>query len=97
MKRKVNKKIQSRRQKYVLLENAVGWYGALATLSAYFMVSFGYASPRDMNYQLLNLSGAIGLGIICYFKRTYQPLFVNIVWSAIAILAIVNILFFLKS
>ncbi|MBP7832888.1 MAG: hypothetical protein KA035_03905 [Candidatus Levybacteria bacterium] len=78
------------------MANIIGWYGALATLSAYFLVSFEIVSPRDLQYQLLNLSGAIGLGTICYVRRTYQPLFVNIIWSLIAILALVNILVFVR-
>lgn len=71
--------------------NVLGWYGAIATLCAYFLVSFGIMGPKDLKYQILNLTGAIGLATICYFKRTYQPLFVNIIWAAIAVLAIINI------
>lgn len=73
--------------------NIIGWYGALATLSAYFLVSLGVVSGRDLSYQLLNLTGAIGLGIICYYKRTYQPLFVNIIWATIAAFALLSIAF----
>lgn len=73
--------------------NAVGWYGAAATLTAYFLISFGIVHGRDLSYQVLNLTGAIGLGTVCYFKSTYQPLFVNIIWATIAILAILNIVF----
>lgn len=72
--------------------NLLGWYGAVATLGAYFLVSFGLMGPKDLTYQLLNLTGALGLGTICYFKHTYQPLFVNIIWAGIAILAIINIM-----
>jgi len=72
--------------------NLLGWYGALATLAAYFLVSFEIMGPRDLTYQALNLTGAIGLACICFYKRTYQPLFVNIVWSTIAVFAILNIL-----
>lgn len=75
--------------------NIFGWYGAIATLSAYFLISFAILHPKDLSYQILNLSGAIGLGIVCYYKKTYQPLFVNIIWAGIAILAIVGIVFFL--
>jgi len=74
------------------LQNILGWYGALATLGAYFLISFGLVGPKDLKYQLLNLSGAIGLAIICFYKRTYQPLFVNIIWILIATLAIIYIL-----
>lgn len=72
--------------------NLVGWYGALATLAAYFLVSFEIVGPKDLQYQVLNLTGALGLATICYYKRTYQPLFVNIIWSLIALDALRNIL-----
>lgn len=80
-----------------LIENTVGWYGAIATLTAYLLISAGVLHGRDLSYQLLNLTGAIGLATICYFKKTYQPLFVNIIWSLIAIIAIVDILLFMSS
>lgn len=73
--------------------DAIGWLGAIASLAAYFSVSFGLLHPRDLSYQLLNLAGAVGLGTICYFRRTYQPFVVNLIWGVIAVLAIVNILF----
>ncbi|MBP9718948.1 MAG: hypothetical protein KBD46_00600 [Candidatus Levybacteria bacterium] len=72
-------------------ENTIGWLGAIATLTAYFLVSFEIVSPKDLRYQILNLAGAIGLGIICYFKKTYQPMTVNIIWGFIALLAIGSI------
>lgn len=72
--------------------NLIGWFGAIATLMAYFLVSFSLVSPKDLTYQLLNLVGAIGLGIICYYKKTYQPMTVNIIWGFIALLAITSII-----
>lgn len=89
-------KQKENKSKKLKIENLIGWYGALATLSAYFLVSFGIMGPRDLPYQLLNLSGAIGLGTICYVKRTYQPLFVNIIWAFIAVLALINIVVFVR-
>lgn len=76
----------------------LGWYGAVAELSAYILVSAGILYPQHLAYQLLNLTGAIGLGAICYHKRTYQPLFVNAVWFVIAVIEITNItlIFFAK-
>jgi hypothetical protein len=69
-------------------QNTIGWLGAIATLLAYFLVSFELVKPKDLSYQVLNLAGAIGLGIVCYFKKTYQPMTVNIIWGIIALLAI---------
>lgn len=76
--------------------NILGWYGAFATLGAYFLVSFSILGPKDLPYQILNFTGAVGLATICYFKRTYQPLFVNIVWLTIALFALISIIFSLK-
>jgi hypothetical protein len=76
-----------------IIFDILGWYGAVAELSAYILVSAGVVSPRHIIYQLLNLTGAFGLGAICYHKRTYQPLFVNSVWFVIAIIEITNIAF----
>lgn len=75
------------------LANVLGWIGAGTELLAYFLVSFSLVGPKDLSYQILNLIGAIGLGTICYFNRTYQPFFVNIVWGLIALLAVSNIVF----
>lgn len=71
--------------------DVLGWLGAACVLLAYFLVSFGVVHPRDMSYQMLNLIGSIGLGTVCYFNRTYQPLFVNVIWGLIALLAVLNI------
>lgn len=70
-----------------------GWVGAVASLSAYFLVSFGILEGKDLNYQLLNLAAAIGLGSVCYYKRTYQPFIVNLIWGIVAVLALANIAF----
>lgn len=86
-----------REKKTPLLYDIAGWYGVVAVLSGYLLISFAVLDPFDLSYQLLNLSGSIGLGLICYYKRTYQPLFVNIVWGIIAILAVINIVFFIAS
>lgn len=92
--RHTNKKHNSH---VTLFFNIAGWYGALATLSAYMLISFAILKPLDVKYQFLNLTGSIGLGLICYYKRTYQPLFVNIVWGIIALLAIANIILFINN
>lgn len=82
----------SKRTKNTII-NLVGWYGAVAELAAYFLVSFAVVKPNSLEYQLLNLSGAIGLGTICYYKKAYQPFFVNVIWALIAIAGITDLLF----
>ncbi len=69
-----------------------GWYGAGAIVLAYALVSFSWLSPTDFSYQLLNFTGAMGIVAISFYKRTYQPGVLNLIWAGIAFLALMNIL-----
>jgi len=69
----------------------VGWYGVVAILAAYALVSFKFVEPHGLIYQLLNLSGALGIIIEAYSKKDYQPVVLNIVWLAIAIIALARL------
>lgn len=77
-------------KKRVLAEIA-GWYGALAILSGYALVSFEVLSSDTLFFQLLNLTGALGIIAIAAYKRVAQSILLNVVWAAVAIIAIINI------
>jgi hypothetical protein len=70
----------------------IGWYGVVATILAYVLVSFSIESPTGIVYQLLNLTGAVGVTIETWVRRDYQPFWLNLIWSLIALVAIGNIL-----
>jgi len=69
----------------------LGWYGVIATVGAYILVSFSSMSPTGLNYQLLNLTGALGITVETYVKKDYQPFWLNFIWMFIALAAIINI------
>lgn len=69
----------------------LGWYGVVATVGAYILVSFSLMSPISLSYQLLNLTGAIGITIQTWVKRDYQPFWLNLIWAFIALIALINI------
>lgn len=69
----------------------VGWYGVVAILGAYALVSFQILSSTDFLFQLLNATGAIGVVLISLSKKNYQPAVLNIIWTLIAIVAIIKI------
>lgn len=69
-----------------------GWYGAIAIVLAYGLVSFSLLEPTDIIYQLLNGTGALGIVLVSFYKKAYQPGVLNIIWMVIAIVAILNIL-----
>lgn len=71
----------------------LGWYGTVAIVGAYALSSFGILKSSDLIYQLFNLTGAIGVAIISFTKKAYQPGVLNIIWTIITFIAIARILF----
>ncbi len=67
---------------------AVGWYGTGAIVLAYLLLSLGLLDSNGLPYQALNLSGALGIILISFKKKAYQPAVLNVVWAVIALLAI---------
>jgi len=70
----------------------LGWYGVVATVLAYILVSFSITPPTSLIYQGLNLTGALGITIETWVHKDYQPFWLNLIWSFIALAAIVNVL-----
>jgi nicotinamide riboside transporter PnuC len=70
----------------------LGWLGAIAVLSGYALLSIGLIKGDSFLYHGLMLIGSVGLAIITYRRRTYQPFIVNLVFSILAALAITRLL-----
>ena len=73
-------------------EEIIGWYGTIAIVSAYALISFAYIDANSLLYQILNFTGALGIVYISLKKKTYQPGVLNIIWAFIALIAITQIL-----
>lgn len=69
---------------------AIGWYGMMAILLAYLLVSFNFLSVGDIFYQVLNFTGAAGVAYISFKKKARQPAVLNIIWAVIALAALLN-------
>lgn len=74
------------------LSEAIGWYGAVAILLAYALLSFGVLPSVSLEYQLLNLTGALGIILISMKKNNYQPAALNAVWALVALMSILSLL-----
>lgn len=68
----------------------LGWYGVVAILSAYALLSFDVITAHSLTYQLLNASGAIGIGIDALYAKNYQPVVLNAVWLFIALVSLLR-------
>lgn len=69
-----------------------GWYGMTALIAAYGLVSFDIIEGNGLVYQLLNLSGGIGLLIVAAAKNVIQSVLLNVFWAVIGIIAIIEII-----
>ncbi len=68
-----------------------GWYGAIGLLAAYALSSFGILSPENVWYQIINITAALGIVVVSFYKRTYQPGVLNIVWAIIGLVALTKL------
>lgn len=75
------------------IHEIIGWYGMVAIVSAYALNSFGIAFSGHILYQGLNLTGALAIAYISFKKKAYQPGVLNLIWSVIAAIALLGIIF----
>jgi hypothetical protein len=73
------------------LAEAVGWYGTVAIVGAYALVSFKVVAADGLIYQLLNLTGALGIIVISAIKGVKQSVTLNVFWALIALVALVSL------
>ena len=76
-----------------LLIEIIGWYGTVAIVGAYALNSFNIIGAQSLPYQLLNFTGAIGIVALSLSKKAYQPATLNTIWTIIALIAILKIIF----
>ncbi len=70
---------------------ALGWYGTAAVVGAYALVSFNALDNTSVLFQVLNLTGSIGLIAISWHKRASQPAVLNVIWASIALVALIRL------
>jgi len=62
--------------------------GTLLILSAYYLVSNNKIAGTSKVYQLMNLFGAIGVGVNVFYQKAWQGFALEAVWALIAFLAL---------
>ena len=74
-----------------LFTEIFGWIGSAAVILAYGLISTNKLQSNSSLYQLLNLLGSICLIFNTGYYHAYPSTVVNIVWSFIALFALVRI------
>jgi len=75
-----------------VFDETIGWYGTFAIVISYALAMFNILSVSSFTYQILNLTGALGIIYISFKKKAYQPGVLNIIWAVIALIAILRLL-----
>ena len=61
------------------LPDIIGWTGSISVLSAYILL-ISKVDIDPIALDILNICGSSAVGYICYLKKAWQPLFLNISW-----------------
>jgi hypothetical protein len=72
------------------MSSILGWYGVAAIITAYAMLTFGIFDAGNLWYQVMNLTGAIGIIVDAVADKNTQPVVLNIFWVLIAVWAIIQ-------
>jgi len=72
-----------------IINELIGWYGTCVIVLAYALTSFKILSSSSFLYQMMNLTGALGIVYISFLKKAYQPGVLNIIWAIIAFVSII--------
>ena len=59
-------------------------------LWAYYSVTNGKVEASSRNYQLMNLFGALGIGVNVLYKQAWPAVVLEIVWAGIAVMALLR-------
>lgn len=73
-----------------IIIQTIGWIGTILIALAYLLVSHQLVSTKSRVYQLMNLLGAIGLGISVFHQRAWPALALQITWVVIATSSIIR-------
>lgn len=68
-----------------MLIEIVGWIGAVILIAAYGLVSYGSVDGRSKVYQALNTLAGLLLAANSVWHRAWPSVAVNIIWTGIAV------------
>jgi len=74
-----------------LFIEAIGWIGAVEVILAYGLNSSGKLKSDSVVFQILNLTGAVFLIVRTWYDESYPSMAINIIWTVIAIVALIKI------
>ncbi len=74
------------------ISSIVGWGGTALIVLAYFLVSTKRISATSKPYQLMNVGGAVGLGVSAYVSGSWPNFGLQVIWFFIGLYALYKIM-----
>ena len=74
-----------------IVTEILGWYGVVAIVFAYILLSFNFVESDSLIFQGLNFTGAIGIIADALDDKNIQPAVLNAIWAIIAGIALIKI------
>jgi hypothetical protein len=74
------------------LMSVFGWYGVVALLLAYALVSFNVLAANSFSYQILNITGALGITFEAFYKKDNPAAYLNLAWVIIGVVVVISLL-----
>jgi hypothetical protein len=74
----------------VMLET-LGWAGMVTFVIAYYGVSSGKLKADGKLYQWMNFGGAIAVGSSVFAKQAWPAFVLEVIWGAIALMALIRL------
>ncbi len=75
------------------ISEIIGWVGTTLVVLGYFLNVFGFISVEGIVYPVINLFGALFLGISVVKKKAWAASALQIVWGIIALVSLVGMIF----
>jgi len=69
----------------------VGWTGTALIVIAYFLVSTKKVEATSKAYQLMNVAGAIGLGVSAFTQASWPNFGLQVIWFVIGLYSLFKI------
>lgn len=72
-------------KKEKVLVDFLGWYGMVAILIAFALITYNVLTTQSALWQILNLTGSIGIAVNALSRRAMPEVWLNIIFSLVAI------------
>ncbi len=72
------------------MSTTIGWAGAGLILTGYVLLTRKILTSESRMYHLLNLFGGLGIVVEAFSNGAFPPATLNIIWSMVAVYAILR-------